>query len=298
MVVVKLMGGLGNQMFQYAAGRALAHAFNTSLKLDISFLSDNTPRHNVIQRPYELSVFNIKEQFPNKKEVQKFTTGRVALSDRLTFRTYTLYKEPHFHFAPDFLKLKPSVYLDGFWQSEEYFKAIKETIVEEFSFKEKPEGGNKQISDQISGTNSVSIHVRRGDYISNPYTNSYHGTCDLKYYQLAIEIIAQRVTDPYFFVFSDDIEWTKEHLVIDYPSQYVDQNNGDKSYEDLRLMSTCKHNIIANSSFSWWGAWLNSYPDKIVVAPEKWFNNSENNTKDLLPPSWIKVNTICQRLAF
>ena len=140
----------------------------------------------------------------------------------------------------------------------------------------------------ISQTNSVSLHIRRGDYVSNQKTNQTHGTCDLDYYQRCITEIEKEVENPYFFVFSDEIEWVKENLKINHPAEYVDQNTGDKSYEDMRLMSQCKHNVIANSSFSWWGAWLNSYPDKIVFAPKRWFASDKHNTKDLIPEGWKK----------
>jgi hypothetical protein len=149
-------------------------------------------------------------------------------------------------------------------------------------------GKNADIAEQIGRVNAVSLHVRRGDYVKNPKTTATHGLCSLDYYHTAIRYIYETVEQPYFFIFSDDMAWVKEHLKIDAPCQYVDHNQGKESFNDMHLMSLCKHHIIANSSFSWWGAWLNSSPEKIVIAPNKWFAN-QNNIKDLLPNDWVTL---------
>lgn len=148
---------------------------------------------------------------------------------------------------------------------------------------------NEQVAQNILSVNAVSLHVRRGDYVSNLTINQFHGTCSLEYYNQAIAQIAKKVETPHFFVFSDDPEWVKSNLKIDYSITIVDHNNADKNYEDIRLMSLCKHHIIANSSFSWWGAWLCRNPNKIVIAPLKWFNDKSINTTDLIPDGWIKI---------
>jgi hypothetical protein len=147
---------------------------------------------------------------------------------------------------------------------------------------------NAELAVQIGQVNAVSLHVRRGDYAKNPKTTATHGLCSLDYYQAAIQYISDQVEQPYFFIFSDDIAWVKKQLKMNFPCRYVDHNHGVESYNDMHLMSICRHCIIANSSFSWWGAWLNPYKDKIVVAPQRWFAN-DNNVKDLFPPEWVPL---------
>jgi hypothetical protein len=149
---------------------------------------------------------------------------------------------------------------------------------------------NEEMAHRIGGEESaVSIHVRRGDYVSDAGTNRFHGTCSVDYYHDAVDRISGFAPASHFFVFSDGIDWAKENLRLRQPVTYVDFNDGEKNYEDLRLMSLCKHHIIANSSFSWWGAWLNPNPDKIVIAPKKWFNDPSINTDDLIPNSWLRL---------
>lgn len=143
--------------------------------------------------------------------------------------------------------------------------------------------------DIIKSCNAVSLHIRRGDYISNATTNTIHGTCNLDYYKRAVEYIKKNSVSPIFFIFSDDIDWVKDNLHLNEKHYYIDWNNADTNYEDMRLMSLCKHNVIANSSFSWWGAWLNNNPKKIVIAPQKWFNDSKLNTFDVIPEKRIKI---------
>ncbi len=150
-------------------------------------------------------------------------------------------------------------------------------------------GRNKDIGEMIQSFKSVSLHIRRGDYVSNKVTNQVHGVCDLNYYSHAISYIAERISNTHLFVFSDDPEWAKGNLKTEIPTFFVDNNRADKDYEDLKLMRQCKHNIIANSSFSWWGAWLNQNAGKIVIAPKKWFNDKSINTKDLIPEKWIRL---------
>ena len=152
-----------------------------------------------------------------------------------------------------------------------------------------PDAQNQKIDEEVRGTNSIALHVRRGDYVSNPITNRIHGTCSIAYYNEAVETIARKISGPHFFVFTDDFVWAKENLKFDFPITYATGNGPENSYEDLRLMSLCKHNIVANSSFSWWGAWLNQNPAKIIIAPTHWFDRYAADTRDLLPESWVKL---------
>ena len=149
--------------------------------------------------------------------------------------------------------------------------------------------GNKEVLEKIKSTEAVAVHFRRGDYTKKRVADKY-GSCSVEYYKNAVEYIAEKYPNPEIFFFSDDIEWVKENLKFPYNCSYVANNTGDKSFEDLRLMSCCKHNVIANSSFSWWGAWLNNNKDKIVVAPKKWLQDSSFAQDDIVPKAWIRLD--------
>ncbi|MBY0244074.1 MAG: alpha-1,2-fucosyltransferase, partial [Sphingobacteriaceae bacterium] len=175
-------------------------------------------------------------------------------------------------------------YLDGYWQSEKYFGVHANVIRDDFNFPDLDKV-NKLCAPQIMQSNSVSLHVRMGDYVNHPL---HGGICTLKYYQQAIELMKSKIEAPIFFIFSNDIEWCKQNLDI-INAVYVTGNIGENSFRDMQLMSLCQHNIIANSSFSWWGAWLNNNRNKIVIAPKIWFNDESINTSDLLPDGWMKI---------
>ena len=160
---------------------------------------------------------------------------------------------------------------------------------EEFSFKQPATGRNLEAAAEIGACNAVSLHVRRGDYAADPVVMAMHGVCSLDYYARAVEYVLERVSKPVFFLFSDDPDWVRDHLKVRGSMRVVDQNGPDSGSEDLRLMVQCKHHIIANSTFSWWGAWLNANPDKLVIAPKRWFADGSLNTSDLLPTNWVKM---------
>jgi hypothetical protein len=285
MIIVKLTGGLGNQMFQYATARRLAHVNGTQVKLDLSWFSNI---ENIeTSRRYELHLFNIVEEFALPDEVASLKKTKKSI---LTlFRRSNWIHEKHYHFNPDILKLPDNVCLEGYWQSERYFKDIENIIRKEFTFKVEPDELNRRFTEAIKNSESVSIHVRRGDYVSDPATYNYHGICPIDYYIRGVKEISTRVRNPHFFIFSDDPVWVKENLKLTHPMTFIDHNGPEKAYEDLRLLSLCKNHIIANSSFSWWGAWLSENSRKTVVAPKKWFNDSAIDTSDLLPDSWIRT---------
>jgi hypothetical protein len=295
MIIVKLQGGLGNQMFQYACGRAVSLKHSVPLYLDVA----GFPDHN--DRVYNLDMFNIKAQIATEELIidlmYKETTLLDKLKTKVLFKTikksfsskYFPEKEPCVYDCSIF-NVEKDVYLHGYWQSEEYFKGISNILKEDFTLKNPLSKKSKEIADMICSSDSVSVHVRRGDYVSNPQTNKVHGTCDLSYYLKAVEIIASHVNNSHFYVFSDDPDWTKDNLQIDFPVTFINHNDVSKDYEALILMSLCKHQIIANSSFSWWGAWLNKNDKKTVVAPERWFAIEERNKKnDIVPATWTKT---------
>jgi hypothetical protein len=295
MIIVKLQGGLGNQMFQYAIGRKLSLLNKTQLKLDLNFLLDRTPRSDFTYRDYNLNIFNLKLEFATSDEIKPFVN---YLGSKIKRKIYTYLflgknnkyiSEKQFTCDPNIFKLTGNIYLDGYWQSEKYFADIKDILYREFTIKYPQDIRSREISNMIKNTESVSIHIRRADYVQNQLTYKIHGICDLDYYYNCINLLLDKVQNPHFFIFSDDTQWVKENLKLNYPITFVDHNNASRNYEDLRLMSQCQHNIIANSTFSWWGAWLNQNPDKIVYAPQKWFNDQTRDTKDIIPETWVKV---------
>ena len=286
MIVVKLIGGLGNQMFQYAIGRSLSLIHDVPLKLDISAFEDYD------DRTYSLKYFKINGEIATALESARFTeTGVLKRSfDKLKpYYKRSIIVERCFDFDANILEAPEDVYLDGYWQSEKYFNAISKLIRKEFKVKKEASGRNKDLIAEMLDVESVSLHVRRGDYVSNNEIHEIHGTCPLEYYNESMNFIKSWTHNPKFFVFSDDISWVRQNIKIDSACSFLDHNGKDKDYEDLRLMSSCKHNIIANSSFSWWGAWLNNNAQKIVCAPEKWANHHALNTEHRLPVDWIRV---------
>lgn len=275
MIVVKLMGGLGNQMFQYAAGRALAIKHNVPLYVDESFLKAD-PNGAYTQRKPELAQLKTKLRTAGSSELATFD-GR-NFFDLLLMREKSVKNvlAEGDGFNTEFFNVQPPVYLDGFWQSEAYFKAIRDVLLEEFS--PVGESGTKaqEYLSLIKQAHSVSIHVRRGDYISNAAAAGFHGFPGLGYYRKATELIQTQVKDCVFFVFSDDLAWCRENL--NWPGKFVFvDTKSELAATDLCLMKSCRHNIIANSSYSWWGAWLNQHPDKKVIAPRNWFATSRSS---------------------
>lgn len=288
MHAVWIAGGLGNQMFQYAFYKMLESKGN-NIGCDLSFFKNNKAHNG-----YELeNIFNIK-----LKEVDSFVSSVFSSKNLLLkilrkgllvggiIKKYS-YEDSKYH---NWIKNKHSkiVYFQGYWQSEKYFKEIEKNIRLEFKFPEITENRNIELLRRIKIRNSVSVHIRRGDYIGNPYLD---GLGSIEYYKESIEYMRKKIENPIFLIFSNDIDWCKENLNLKSEEViYVDWNKDNKSYRDMQLMSLCKHNIIVNSSFSWWGAWLNSNVNKIVIAPEKWFtDNSGLDYKDIVPENWIKI---------
>lgn len=289
MIITKIIGGLGNQMFQYAAGRSLALANGCQLKLDISGF-DNYAIHN----GYELGRFNIKAEIASVEEVERFVglSPRIArfVRKRTGLGKKSYYLERNFAFDAGFFDKTPPIYLDGYWQSWKYFEPCAATIREELTLSNPLAGRNAEVAKQIAQVNSVSIHIRRGDYVANRATNKVHGFVGVAYYKEAMRRIDKEVSDSWFFVFSDDLPWAKSNLGLVDNVTFVDHNAGVSSYEDMRLMSLCRHHIIANSSFSWWAAWLGYHPVKRVLYPGNWFATEEKDISSLCPPEWIRVS--------
>lgn len=285
-LIVKFNGGLGNQMFQWAFARALEEKTGVKTLFDMSFFEKK------YARPYELDVFNVPDKFVTNVLTKLHLVAIWKLRKKLHGKSFfglNFYCEPHFQYDEKLFNLKPSAYIEGFFQSEKYFAQIEDKLRADFQFKTLPDEQNQKVIEKINSTNSISLHIRRGDYVQKKRYQNLYATCSLDYYKRGVELIAKTVENPTLFIFSDDIQWVKENLNLPYESVYVSHNIGEKSYEDLRLMSLCKHNVIANSSFSWWGAWLNNKQNKIVIAPQKWFNDDNIVQTDVIPQSWVRL---------
>lgn len=291
MIIVQVLGGLGNQLFQYAAARRVAVEKSLPLKVDVSAFDTYT------LRSYKLNHFDIQVDIATPEEIRRFTRPDIVGKGKRWFARNILphhlrpiYREQkQYQFEADILNTPRNVYLQGYFQNEGYFKPIEPVIRREFQVKEPLRATNAVMANHIKNDNAISIHIRRGDYASNPTTRAFHGLLPLTYYQTAVQNITELVESPHFYIFSDDPQWARENLEIDYPTTLVDHNDSSHDYEDLRLMSLCKHHIIANSSFSWWGAWLCENPEKIIYAPKKWLNGVDIDTQYAVPPEWQRV---------
>ena len=282
MIVIRIIGGLGNQLFQYAAARALSLHHNTQLKLDISAFEDYK------LRGFELDKLNTSFEIATPDEIKALIPSHnleKAFQYLSPKHKRTYYRERNFSFNDQFFKLGDHVYLKGYFQSEKYFVRYGDVIINEFTFKKPLPPPIEVIRTQIRQSPSVSIHVRRGDLLQDPESHKYHGMLTADYYQKSISYLKQQLPSAQFFVFSDDMTWTKQNLQIENAT-YVE---GTNHLQDFQLMRSCHHNIIANSSFSWWAAWLNNFTEKMVIAPKNWFNEGPKDTQDLLPEGWIRL---------
>lgn len=268
MVISKIKEGLGNQLFQYAAARSLSLRHHAPVLMDISHYFASAVRK------FELAYFNIPRIETDLEPYAEMIFG--------------VYKEPHFHYDPAFNQSHGDVYLDGFWQSEKYFKGIRSRLLEELKVKETYVSHLQSKVNIMKIEHSVAVHIRRGDYLSKRFSDT-HGVLPYDYYIKAIALLADKLLPVKLYFFSDDMEWAREHIKTDHPHEFISGDLTRDHIEDFHLMCQCKHHIIANSSFSWWAAWLNDYPEKKVISPEKWFNNLPHDTKDLIPETWIKI---------
>lgn len=300
MITVSLFGGLGNQMFQYAAGKALAHRHGVELSLDLSgfqvdrlrsFMLDSL---QVPETAGDLSMAAGTGYFFRARRRQRIerVLGRVRLPGLPSFSDG--YLEPHFHYDPAFANLGASTQLFGYFQSERYFSSIADEICGYFQPREPLGSIAAEVAREISkGTLPVSVHVRRGDYVQAA-TAAVHGLLDEKYYRKALAEIERRLGEyPKLFVFSDDLDAAAQVLSFVPPQRvtYV-RSDPERPWDDMMLISKCRHHVIANSSFSWWGAWLNRSPDKIVAAPQAWFTEKglqARDTRDLYPTGWVQI---------
>jgi hypothetical protein len=282
MIVVKLAGGMGNQMFQYALGKLNSLKYNKRLILDLSFLLDRNQGTNFTYRDYDLDIFNL--------EVGKVDS--IELND--SFVTVT---EPGNHFPnSQFLNLydhiphHKNIYISGYFQKHDYIKNLRSSLITDFTLKEKLEKKAENLLEEITSTNSVCVNIRRADYVTNKNMTAFHGVYGEEYITKGMEVINKKVNSPHVFIFSDDMEWCEKNLIFECPHTFVGHEyKGRKFGQYLYLMSQCKNFIIPNSSFGWWAAWLCENNNKIVITPKKWFQDPNMVTEGLRPPDWITI---------
>jgi hypothetical protein len=297
MIVVKLKGGLGNQMFQYAVGRELQRRSGGDLVLDLTLLLDRYPRRNVVCRDYDLDIFRIQPRFtllsqlalrmPVPQLYMRGASALVRLQDRLGLRRYI--SDP-ISFLEDVLHARDNVYLDGYWQSPKYFAGSEAILRREFEIKQPLSSAGERVAAQMASTDSICVNVRRADYVTLQASIDTHGFVGREYYDQGILQIAPQLKNPHIFITSDDVEWCRENLRFKYPTTVLGHEyKGYKFGEYLTLMARCKHFLIPNSSFAWWAAWMSVSENKIVVCPKTWFRDAQLDSSTLVPSEWIRI---------
>lgn len=275
-----MLGGLGNQMFRYAAGRSLAEKVGTGLVLDLSHFAGYKLRN------FELDIFRIKAEI-------RQSSGILAKIGTITSKLKSAqkkYREKHFHFDADFFDLPDGTYLRGDFQSEKYFFPVKDLIRRNFTFAGELNNDSKKYLALIRNAKlPVSIHFRITDYLKSEQKDQYHYVLPGEYYRQSIFLLSRRLLKPVYFIFSDDLNYVKMNYDLPVNAVFIDREVKTESWEDMRLMSLCRHHIIANSTFSWWAAWLNSYTKKVIISPLRWFDNNPSDTGDLIPETWVKI---------
>ena len=279
MNIVNISDGLGNQMFKYAFAYALSRKKGIEVKLDISEFEGSF-------RPYVLDQLSISLETVSQTEISQIKQNFNNPNNSL--QSYKHYMEPHFNYDHNAFELEGKIYYRGYWQTEKYFKEYRNELLEAFQPKE-INASSVTYKNRIISSNSVSLHVRRGDYVSQIVNYKKHGICSIEYYKNAVSHISDNENSYHFFIFSDDLDWSKENFNFIENKTFVELPHDTPDYIEIHLMSLCKHNIIANSSFSWWGAWLNNNPGKKVIAPKNWFKDNSLNIIDLIPKEWITL---------
>ncbi|AMV31085.1 Glycosyl transferase family 11 [Pirellula sp. SH-Sr6A] len=301
MIISRLSGGLGNQMFQAAAGVALARRLNQPLLCDARPLQLDASRNlglnsfqfdaPILPHSAELTPSHTATALPPlKRGSLSFLLWTIRNRSRVL---YVREKELAYHDVLNRLSSSEprSIYLHGFWQSQQYFAWCGDEIRRLFSFREKPSMENEPARERIRSSKSIAIHVRRGDYVTNPKNRAIYATCSLDYYRRAIAYLVEQLGQEHVqaFVFSDDPDWVQNNLDIPIPKTVI-RHNTDSPVEDLRLMSCCQHHVLANSTFSWWGAWLAFHPHQLVVAPRVWYHGRPRVDDSIVPPTWVRLD--------
>jgi hypothetical protein len=297
MLIVRITGGIGNQLFQYAFIRSLSLKLKKKFFLDLSWYRNyskfediNNP-NSATKREYLLNHFNISENIlsPIYLSISHRLSNYLTINNLFfNYFQYSVINETEFDInqLPD-----KNLYFRGFWQNSKLFTEYSDIIKKEFSLKDKLSKENQIYLDKINSVNGIAVHIRRGDLLSRPVAVEDQPYSTEEYYQEGISIIKRKVSNLDLFVFSDDINWVEANLTFNLPTTYINSKGPD--YEHFYLMSNCNHHIIANSTFSWWAAWLNNYKNKIVISPKWWYRNPIKNNKIIwIPDDWIILNNI------
>lgn len=280
-LIIEVKGGLGNQIFQFAFGYALARDKGKKLVLDTSYYDLCSERSFGLESAFGLITKGVAKIVPNER-------GWNPLRNiYYSFLKQNKFIEKQFNFDPQAMSSDAAFYC-GYWQTSKYFESYVDELRAIFKF------NNELLSDEIewvrliSMKEGVSVHIRRGDYIQNPDVRKIHEVCTKTYFERAVDYLLAHNPNLFFFVFSDDLNWCRKEF-SSYENFYFFPGTSERSWVDLYLMSLCQHNIISNSTFSWWGAWLNPNKNKIVICPSKWFNVDTFNTQDIYPSTWIRI---------
>lgn len=298
MIVVRLTGGLGNQMFQYAFGKMLAEKNNSKLKLDFTLLLERKPGEQFVYRDLDLDIFQFEPVFADPREIafyNGYPSGSILqkafFKISTIFRPRNLVIQQNHDFDYNHLNINDNSCIVGRWQSERYFLPIKEKILKDFKIKPEFLLNTEYESLIKNSENPVSVHVRRGDYISNEFYRNKIGPLDESFYQKAYKKIISKVHNASFFIFSEDIEWCKKNLSYIKNAKFISPLKSKKgTATDMFLISLCRHHIISNSTFSWWGAYLSLHEDKVVIAPAKWAKDKDFIPPYIHPSDWIIID--------
>ncbi len=281
MVISRITSGLGNQLFQYACGRAVSLRHGVELKLDVQNFKDYKNRR------YALDAFAIHATEATPDEVQAMLKTNTLWHRLTTPRARRrVLREQGMGFDEAVLRAGPDVYLSGYWQSPRYFQDVEPQLRGELTWRLPPPPESSRVLEKIGATTAVAVHVRRGDYVSNPEYAKRFGALPLVYYERALTHLGERFANLHAFVFSDEPDWIKANFPKKWPLTVVE---GNAAPEDLRLMAACRCHVIANSTFSWWGAWLAPFADKIVLAPERFFYDPALPDRELVPDNWTRI---------
>lgn len=296
-MIVKIFQGIGNQLFQYAYGRALSLRRGLEFKMDNTYYinyAEVTQHGYTYRRDYGLDMFNIQAPVATEEEINRVKivngSNRITwyinrkLNERAPYYKKNIVKELDTVFDPNLLNVKSNSYVEGYFVSELYFKDYRSTILKDFTLKAPVNEKNAEVIKRMQDSNSVCISIRRTNFLHNPL----HNVCMDSYYRDGLKAISDLVPGMRVFIFSDDNQWVLDNFHIPWEHEFV-THNYPNFYEDLRLMSYCKHHVIPNSTFSWWGAWLSEYADKKVIAPRVWLNSDTIDYSTVIPEGWIKI---------
>jgi len=289
-----LIGGLGNQMFQYAAARAVALRCNAPLVLDMSWFAGETARRFALS-PFRIRAEKLDLALSRSRGNSRWHMIFQRFAHRINRRIAThkfgipIYRERSFRYDFCVQALQAPVYMDGYFQSEKYFADCGSIIFQDFQISDPPRPNAQALLKRIQASDAICMHIRRGDYVTDSATKAFHGLCSMDYYHRGLQDIAKNLAQPECFVFSDDPAWVHDNLKFDLPMTVVDIHGPAEAHEDLRLMAACHSYVIANSSMSWWGAWLGRRAGKRVIAPRQWVQAARLDTRDLIPDDWVRL---------